>query len=213
MSSQMDMTYQYIKDRILKGIFRPSQKLTETELVQQIGVSRNTIKKAFLKLEQENLIAIEKNKGATIKAFTLEEILNYLEIREVLEGLISRNAVRNISMNDLDKMHETLEQMKEFLANNNFDKYSENNRLFHAIIYAAASNRPAVDMIMMIRTQLLRYQFRTILVPGRTEASLQEHTKIYEAFRRKDETQVVEAVTSHISNVRRVIEQNYHFLV
>lgn len=213
MSSQMDMTYQYIKDRILKGTFRPSQKLTETELVQQIGVSRNTIKKAFLKLEQENLIAIEKNKGATIKAFTLEEILNYLEIREVLEGLISKNAVRNISMNDLDKMHETLEQMKEFLANNNFDKYSENNRLFHAIIYASASNRPAVDMIMMIRTQLLRYQFRTILVPGRTEASLQEHTKIYEAFRRKDETQVVEAVTSHISNVRRVIEQNYHFLV
>lgn len=209
----MEMTYQYIKDRILKGIFRPSQKLTEAELVQQTGVSRNTIKKAFLKLEQENLIAIEKNKGATIKAFTLEEVLNYMEIREVLEGLISRSAVRNISRDDLDKMHDILEQMKKFLANNDFDKYSENNRLFHTIIYASASNHQAVDMIMMIRTQLLRYQFRTILVPGRTEASLKEHTQIYEAFRRKDEDQVVEAATSHISNVREVIEQNYHFLV
>lgn len=213
MGSQMEMTYQYIKDRILKGIFRPSQKLTEAELVQQTGVSRNTIKKAFLKLEQENLIAIEKNKGATIKAFTLEEVLNYMEIREVLEGLISRSAVRNISRDDLDKMHDILEQMKKFLANNDFDKYSENNRLFHTIIYASASNHQAVDMIMMIRTQLLRYQFRTILVPGRTEASLKEHTQIYEAFRRKDEDQVVEAATSHISNVREVIEQNYHFLV
>jgi DNA-binding GntR family transcriptional regulator len=213
MGSQMDMTYQYIKDRILKGIFRPSQKLTETELVQQIGVSRNTIKKAFLKLEQENLIAIEKNKGATIKVFTLEEILNYMEIREVLEGLISRSAVRNISYDDLDKMRDILEQMKKFLANSDFDKYSENNKLFHAIIYASASNRQAVDMIMVIRTQLLRYQFRTILIPGRAEASPKEHTQIYEAFRRKDEDQVVEAVTSHISNVRKVIEQNYHFLV
>ena len=213
MSTQMEFTYQYIKERILTGIFKPSQKLTEIELAQQVGVSRNTIKKAFLKLEQENLIAIEKNKGATIKAFTLEEILNYMEIREVLEVLISKSAYKNISSSDLDQMHGILGQMKMLLANNDFKEYSEINKHFHAIIYASASNRQAVDMIMMIRTQLLRYQLRTILVPGRTDASFKEHTQIYEAFRQKDEKLVAEAVINHVANVRKAIEQNYQLLI
>jgi DNA-binding GntR family transcriptional regulator len=212
MSRPTDTTYQYIKERILDGTFKPSQKLTEIQLTQVIGVSRSTIKKALLKLEQENLITIEDNKGATIKAFTLEEILNYLEIREVLEGLVAKSAARNICDSDLAKLNETLEHMKTYLQCNEFDKYSANNKQFHTIIYNSASNQQAVDLITMIRTQLLRFQFRTILVPGRNEASLREHISIYEALSQKDEEQAEKAVKAHIASVRKVIEQNYYLL-
>ena len=81
----VDKAYEYIKTRIMDGRFHPSQKLIENDLAQSIGASRNTIKKALLKLEQENLVILEPNKGAKIKAFELQEIKNYLEIREVLE--------------------------------------------------------------------------------------------------------------------------------
>ncbi|VBB09530.1 transcription regulator hth gntr [Lucifera butyrica] len=212
MSRQTDMAYQYIKEKILSGIFKPSQKLTEVQLTEMIGVSRNTIKKALLKLEQENLIVVEDNKGATIKAFTLEEIVNYLEIREVLEGLIARSAACNISNNDLDKMKDVLEQMKGFLINNEFDKYSAKNKEFHGIMYNSAPNKQAVEIINMIRTQLIRYQFRTILLPGRIEMSLKEHFDIYEALRQHDEKKAEEVVKIHISSVREVIERNYYYL-
>lgn len=212
MSKQTDTAYHYIKDKILHGIFKPTQKLTEVQLTELIGVSRNTVKKALLKLEQENLITIEDNKGATIKAFTLEEVINYLEIREVLEGLVARSAIKKISNSDLEKMRIILEDMKLLLAANEFDKYSEKNKEFHAIIYNSAPNRQAVEIITMIRTQLNRYQFRTILVPGRSELSHQEHTQIYAALCHRDEKEAEEAVKRHIHSVRDVIEQNYYYL-
>ncbi|PKC51908.1 hypothetical protein RhiirA1_482691, partial [Rhizophagus irregularis] len=77
--------------------------LNEIDLSKEIGVSRNTIKKVLLKLEKEHLVVTEDNKGATVKAYTLEEVINYFEIREVLEALIIDSAIKNITYHDILK--------------------------------------------------------------------------------------------------------------
>ena len=84
MKRPAEIAYDFIKERILEGVYYPSQKLIENDLSLEIGVSRNTVKKALLKLEQENLIVMENNKGATIKAFTLDEINNYFKITQTI---------------------------------------------------------------------------------------------------------------------------------
>ncbi len=213
MSRPMEIAYQFIKEKILDGSYKPSQKLTEIELSEVIGASRNTIKKALLKLEQENLVEIEQNKGAFIKSFTLDEIINYLEIREVLEGLVARTAAKNISDAELEQMEEILQQMDSYLKQNRFDEYSNLNKEFHQIIYHASKNPQAVEIVNVIRTQLSRYHFRTILIPGRNQNSFQEHNKIFEALKSHDEKLAQEAVMNHVANVRTTIKENFSFLV
>lgn len=209
---QTDVAYHYIKDRILEGTFKPAQKLVEVQLAELIGVSRNTVKQALLKLSQENLVAIEVNKGATIKSFTLEEVLNYLDIREVLEGLVARSVTSNVTDSDLERMRCILEKMKVHLENQEFDKYSALNTEFHGIIYASTTNVQAVELINMIRTQLIRYQFRTVLVPGRSQSSFNEHLEIYKAIASRDENEAEIAVRRHVSAVRETIKNNYYYL-
>lgn len=213
MAGQTDMAYQYIKQKILEGEFRPAQNLTENQLSEVIGVSRNTIKKALLKLQQEKLVTIVDNKGASIRSFTLEEVINYLEIREVLEGLICRDIARDISHSELERLQITIEQMDINQQNNKFDDYSAGNKIFHNTIYKAAKNTQAVELINMISTQLIRYQFRTILVPGRNKVSFKEHLRIYEALKKHDEQEAEDAVRSHVSNVRQTIKENYYYLL
>lgn len=210
---QSDTAYDYIKEKILDGSYKPSQRLTETQLSKEIDVSRHTIKLALLKLEQENLVKIEKNKGATINSFTLEEVINFLEIREVLEGLVARNAAKNISDSELEELDTLLERMLKHLKGNEFDHYSNLNKEFHNIIYKASKKLEAVELIDMIKTQLIRYHFRTILVPGRNESSYNEHRRILEALKLRDEKEAENAIIDHITNVRLTIEQNYHYLI
>lgn len=209
----MEIAYQHLKQNILDGIYKPSQKLTEHELSEKIGVSRNTIKKALLKLEQENLVQIESNKGAFIKSFTLDEVINYLEIREVLEGLAVKTTATNISETELEKMRDILNQMGNHIENNRFDEYSSLNKEFHNIIYNSSKNREAVEMINVIKNQLLRYHFRTILVPGRNKSSYEEHKNIIAALEARDEKKAEEAIKKHISNVRQTVEQNFSYLL
>jgi DNA-binding GntR family transcriptional regulator len=197
----------------LDGTYYPSQKLNESDLSEIIKVSRNTLKKAFMKLEQENLVKIEKNKGATIKSFSLDEIMNYLEIREVIEGLVARKTAENISDLHLETLEGILDKMQEHIQTNQFDEYSKCNKAFHDIIYNASENPQAIEMIKVIKTQLQRVHFKTILVPGRKEDSLKEHNQILEALKKRDEKEAEEAVKFHISQIRNTIKNNYVYLV
>src|SRR5690625_3049089 len=135
MRNQTEYTYQHIKEKITSGKLKPSQKLTEAYIPELCGVSRSTVKRALMMLEREILVEVEPNKGATIKSFTLEEIANYLEIREVLEGLVARSATENMSDSDIEKLQDIFDQMDVGLKEGHFDQYSILNRQFHRIIY------------------------------------------------------------------------------
>jgi DNA-binding GntR family transcriptional regulator len=213
MPGPLDTAYEHIKSKILDGTFRPSQKITENQLSEEIGVSRNTVIKALLKLEQENLVVIEKNKGASVKSFTLQEVVNYIEIREVLEGLAIRTAVQNISDEEIKRLSEILRDMDECVQNGRLDEYSGLNKSFHDIIYSASRNKQAVEMIKMIKTQLNRFHFKTILVPGRNRESYAEHERIYQALLHRNADEAEAAIRQHVANLRQTIEQNYNFLV
>lgn len=213
MKRPAEIAYDFIKERILEGIYYPLQKLIENDLALEIGVSRNTVKKALLKLEQENLIVMENNKGATIKAFTLDEINNYLKIREALEGLITADAAANISAADVLELEAIVEDMRSNLAQQQFDAYSQGNLKFHEIIYRASNNQQAVDLVKIIKQQLKRLQFRTILVPGRNENSLKEHSDILSALRNQEIELSEHLMKKHVANVRETILQNYNVLI
>lgn len=62
MTTQTDYAYSFIKNKILNGTFKPAQKLNESQLSEEIGVSRNTIKKAILMLESETYFIFKKIK-------------------------------------------------------------------------------------------------------------------------------------------------------
>jgi DNA-binding GntR family transcriptional regulator len=103
--------------------------------------------------------------------------------------------------------------MENYLCENNYDEYTKLNIEFHDTIYKLAKNIQAVKMVNMIKTQLIRYHFRTILVPGRNEKSLQEHKNIYQALKERDALGAEEAMKHHVANVRKTIEENYQYLI
>ncbi|RNB80548.1 GntR family transcriptional regulator [Brevibacillus nitrificans] len=213
MSRQTETAYQFMKEKIFDGTFRPSQKLIESQLAELIGVSRNTVQKALLKLEQENLVEIETNKGATIKAYTLDEIIHYLEILDVLESLVVKNATHHLAADDMQQLETTVLQMEKCLDQNQLDEYTSLSMSFREIIYKAAKNQKAVELIRGIRSPLRRYQLRTMLLPGIKESSIKEHRKIYDALQKRDEQAVELAVRSDLAMVRESFLQNYQLLL
>ncbi|MGE4585356.1 MAG: GntR family transcriptional regulator [Sphaerochaeta sp.] len=199
------IAYEYIRSRIIDGTFRPAQRLVESQLAQDIGVSRNTVKKVLLQIEQEHLITLEDHKGARVLSPTIEEIQEYYEIRKSLEVLVVRSAVKHITDKDLGRMRSIFSEMLRLKEQQDYDKYSQCNRQFHDIIYEVSGKRIAVDMIKGIKTQLIRFQFRTMLAPGRSDNSVLEHKALLEALTDRDENAASLAIARHIDNVAGTI--------
>lgn len=213
MANQTEHAYKTIKKRIMEGEYKPSENLVESSLANEIGVSRNTIKKAFLLLASEGLIEIQDNKGARVKSFTLEEVINYLQVREVLEGLVAELTAPVITEEEIEQLGKILSQMEDCIANNDLTQYSAFNLQFHNIIYGACKNKQAVELTTSIKTQLRRYHFRTILIPGRNINSIQEHKNIYNAMKNRNSEEAGKFARLHISKVREVLADNYQFLI
>jgi len=210
--NQTSQAYQVIRERILSGAYRPAESLTELTLAQELGVSRNTVKKALLKLASENLVVIEENKRAMVRSFSIDEVLQYLRVRELLEGLVIREAIPAMSDADFAEMESILAVMKEKLAEGELKQYSQGNWSFHQVIYRNCPNLPAVEIVLSIKNQLNRYNVKTIFIQGRGENSFAEHRAILDAVKKRDVDEAERLIRKHIASMRDVLKKYYELL-
>jgi DNA-binding GntR family transcriptional regulator len=210
---QTSQVYQEIRQRILDGVFRPSESLTEVTLAVELGVSRNTVRKALLKLESEKLVVIEENKRARVRWFSIEEVMQHLEVRELLEGFMIRQSVPFLGDAEIEEMRTILSEMKKCIKARDLIQYSQHNWRFHDVIYRVCPNRPAVEMTTAIKNQFKRYNIKTILIQGRGDDSLDEHSKILSALERRDADGAERMMRGHIANLRTVLQKHFDLLL
>ena len=211
-TNQTAMVYETLKERIDSGFYSPAESLPEMELASELEVSRNTIKKALLMLENDAYVTIEPNKGAKVRSYSKQEVLDYLELRIELEGFIVRIAVPHFTDADVASLTDIFEKMKSMRNENNLLGYSALNQQFHALIYSRCPNRPAAELLIRLKSQMKKYNSKTILISGRDEHSFEEHKAILDAITRRDAAAAEAAVRLHVSNVRKTFEDYYSLL-
>lgn len=204
--------YLDLKREISNGGYSPSFALTEVELSKKYGVCRNTVKKSLMMLEADGLVTLERNKGAKVKVYSIDEVLEFLEVREELESFIAKNAARNIKDDQIVQLSQLLEEMKEMKEKHALLEYSNRNRAFHKIIYEACTNKTAVELTLQLKEHMKKYNSKTILVPGRDESSLIEHTKILESIKNHNENDAELYMRIHIRNVADTFRKNFNLL-
>jgi DNA-binding GntR family transcriptional regulator len=204
--------YEAIKDKIIKGEYSPSESLPEQELAKEYGASRNSVKKALLMLEKENLVVLQHNKGAKVRSYSMDEVLEFLELRSCLEGFIARKAVPAISEAQIAEMERILTEMKGHYEGHELLLYSQCNQLFHQVLYDACPNRTAVEMTANLKRQMRKYNTKTILIPGRDTQSFEEHSAILRAVKNRDAEAAAQLISLHIINVRKTFEEHYSLL-
>src|SRR6201993_1528457 len=81
-----ELTYRSIKQNLLDGTLGELSRLTEESLATQLGISKSPVREALNRLEAEGLICIESRRGAFVREFSLKEIRDLYEFREMLEA-------------------------------------------------------------------------------------------------------------------------------
>lgn len=211
-SNQTTIVYENLKKKIEEGYYSPAESLPEIELANEYNVSRSTIKKALLMLEKDAFVSIEQNKGAKVRSYSKTEVLEFLELREELEGFIVRLTVPNISAAGIGRLEHLIHEMAECRKTSDLFGYSARNQEFHAIIYEYCSNKTAVDVTTRLKKQMRKYNSKTILIPGRDANSFQEHQDILNAVKDRDALLAEKYMRQHIHNVRNTFEEYYSLL-
>ena len=205
---QLEYAYTRLKDAIMTGVYMPHQRLIEAEVTQALGVSRTTLRAALIRLNEEGLVEIEVNRGARVRAFSLDEAVEILRVREVLEGLAAVIAIDKATPEDIAELRAIVVEMEDALANDDVMRYAALNARFHQVILDAANHEIVTRFLGSLRYGLIRYQFGSILVPGRRDQSLGEHQAILAALEAKDAVEIERVARLHVANVREAVHRH-----
>jgi DNA-binding GntR family transcriptional regulator len=196
-----DIAYEQLRQAILTGELMPNERLVEVVLADRLQVSRAVVRTVLVRLGQDGLVIQTPNRGAHVRLVTEAEAIEILQARAVLEGLAARQAALEATAQEVASLRRVLGQMTRKLEEEDLLGYSDHNAELHAAIIAAARHETAARLIAGLRAQLVRYQFRTILVPGRAARSLAEHAAIVEAIADGDPDAAESAMRRHLGSV------------
>jgi len=196
-----DEGYLRLRQAILQGRLLPNERLIETELAKAFNVGRAAIRTALARLEQDGLVEREPFRGARVRSISVAEAIEILEARAVLEGLAIRHAAHNATPAGVAALRATLARMRVDCDAGDLLRVSEGNSQLHRQLIDIARHRTAARLIDALQAQNVRYQFRTILVPGRASQSLEEHRAIVDAVAAGDPDLAETATRRHLDRV------------
>jgi DNA-binding GntR family transcriptional regulator len=114
---------------------------------------------------------------------------------------MARHAALNLTPDGLADLRAMLDEMTAHVESGDPVGYSELNARFHSRIWALSDLGVAERMLVNLKSQSIRFQYRTILQPGRPQRSLLEHVRIVEALASRDPDASEAAMRDHLSQV------------
>lgn len=199
--------YLRLREAIVAGQLQPNERLVEADLSEALGIGRAAVRTALARLEQEGLVARERHRGARVRLVGEREAVEILEARAVLEGLAARHAAAKATAADVKDLRRILATMRRLLDRGDLLGASDRNDVLHGRLLEIAGHRTAARLISSLNAQTVRFQYRTILLPGRPERSLAEHGAIVEAVAANDPDAAEAAMRRHLAHVTEAVSQ------
>jgi DNA-binding GntR family transcriptional regulator len=202
--------YHQLREAIVRGELAPNQRLVEADMSTAFKLPRAAVRTALVRLEHEGLVERERHRGARVRLVSEEEAVEILQCRAALEGVAARQAAQKITPVGADELREVLGRQRAALDAQDLLNASDVNALLHAKVVELSGHRTAQRLIRSLNSQMVRFQFRTILIPGRPGQSHAEHTAIVDAVIAGDADKAERAMRKHLDNVAHALERSQH---
>ena len=188
--------YTLILEAIDTGIYRPGDRLVESELAERFGVSRTPIREALQRLETQSLLTRD-GRSLIVASLDHNQLSELYVVRAELEGLAARLAARHATAEEARVLRDMVEADQALLGNPK--GLARANRRFHKQIHLASHNRYLVQQLDLVHRSMALMATTSLAAEGRGEVALAEHAAIVTAIENRDEMGAYQALKDHIS--------------
>lgn len=146
---------EHLRQALLDGLFAPGTRLNEVHLSRDLNVSRTPVRAALQMLAGEGLLTHLPNRGFTVRAVSLSDIVEAYEMRALAEGLAARLAAeQGLTPATRSALERALEQGDRALEAGSTREegraaYARANETFHRAILEAGGSRLVEDVVRL----------------------------------------------------------------
>ena len=151
--SRAERTADILRERIIEGLFRPGERLSEEELSAALNVSRNTLREAFRQLGQEGVLVHEFGRGVFVRTLSIDDVRDIYAMRRILE-LAAVRSLPNAPVGALDAVRLAVESAEEAATRQDWFAVGTANMRFHQAVAELTGSRRVRDVVRRLLAEL-----------------------------------------------------------
>ncbi|HEX5502935.1 MAG TPA: GntR family transcriptional regulator [Thermomicrobiales bacterium] len=195
-----------LRRALLTAHYAPGERLVETHLAEQLGVSRTPVREALCMLEAEGLVAPAPAGGVLVRDIAAELVEIY-GLRQRLEGYAAFLAARRITPDELAALDDARREALAALDDPNLDRRAALNNRFHLLLTAASHSPRLARLVNDYRDYFLNREFVRYYDRETGQRQHVQHLEIVEALRSRNAALAEHLVRDHFQRALDVIQR------
>lgn len=196
-----ERAYNQIKDALCEGKIVPGDILSESQLAEEMGMSRTPIREALRALASEDWLEIKNGIGAYVKPLSSRDMEDLYEIRCLLEVQAAKSSVYHITNAEIDTLERQFRALLEEYENGNAPEpqwFSTLDWELHELIVERGQNNYIKVIMRNNTTNMRRYQVLSAEALNDIKTSILQHLDILALLRSRDVNAVTDALQQHL---------------
>jgi DNA-binding GntR family transcriptional regulator len=188
--------YELVLDAIDQGLYRPGDRLVESELAERFGVSRTPIREALQRLETQSLLTRD-GRSLIVASLDHAQMAELYVVRQELEGLAAKLAAQHAAEEEIQVLRDMVEADRALLDDP--EALARANRRFHHQIHLPSHNRFLVQQLDLVYRSMALMARTSLAAAGRGQNALDEHAAIVDAIAQRDGDRAARTLKDHLS--------------
>ena len=199
----------HIREQILKREISGGEPLRQEAIAKALGTSIIPVREALRQLEAEGLVELHTHRGAVATKLTLEQALEWIHLRRLIETDLIGKAIDNMSEAHIERAEEVLGEFDEALdRGRDIHHWSEYNWEFHSALYEAANRPETMKVLATLHKKCDRYIRLQLLGGDHIARAEKEHAELIQLCRDGKKRSAKALMNQHIVGVEEdLVEQ------
>jgi len=171
-----------IEERIITSVLRPGERLSENELSNQLGVSRQPVREALIRLAEAGLVRVLPQRGTVVTRISVARVSSARFLREAVERAVVREAAGRATPEMLRHMRAIVTAQAEAITAENHALFLSLDDDLHRSFAAAIGHEEVWRTLQSVKLHMDRVRFLSL--PDATPVSrlLEQHVAIVDAI-------------------------------
>jgi len=188
--------YSLILEAIDVGVYKPGDRLVESDLADRFGVSRTPIREALQRLETQSLLTRD-GRSLIVSSLDHSQMAELYIVRAELEGLAANLAAKHATSEEIKVLQDMVDSDRKLISDPS--SLARSNRRFHKQIHLASHNRFLIKQLDLVHRSMALMATTSLAADGRGAVAVEEHQAIVTAIANGDSTEASEKLRNHIS--------------
>ena len=183
----------------------PGTRLSEQDIAERHGVSRQPVREALIGLARTRLVEIQPQRGTVVVKISVRKMMEARFVREAIESAVVRRACSSFDRQTRERIDDLLGMQEDAARRDDHTSFQRYDELFHVALADGAGCPLAWEAVQDIKAHMDRVCQLTLPGADAMLPLIEQHRTIVAAVDARDEDAAADGMRRHLTEILRAL--------